>query len=291
MTSCYLCHNDDFELITEKIRYDAPKRAYRCRKCGLVFLSPGMTPEEERTFYEQEYGIIFSSEKGTTPDKLFQARLPDAKMYFEWIKNSVGKDAHCLEIGCASGYFLSVLRDNVAGVWGVETHNLLRDYCNTQGIRAFSSLDECRNHRFDAVFTFFLLEHIGNPVEFLHEIESVMKPGGKIFIVVPNVCDALLSLYDIPAFQSFYFTPAHQFYYSKETLTRVLEKAGLEEIAVFPKQRYDLSNHMHWMMFGKPGGAGKYNAVFSEKLLREYAKNLEDHFLCDTLFAIATKKT
>jgi len=46
---------------------------------------------------------------------------------------------------------------------------------------------------------------------------------------------------------------------------------------------------MHWMMYGKPGGAGKYNPVFSPALLKEYAKNLEEKFLCDTLFAIVTK--
>jgi len=289
MNTCYLCKNDTFDLVTEKLRYNVPKKAYKCKKCGLVFLSPRMTPEEERIFYEKEYGDIYSTEKGTTPDKLFQSRLPDANRYFDWVKPYLDHSHKCLELGCASGYFLATIRDTVAHVSGIETHKLLSAYCRNIGINTYESLEKCGDAQFDRVFMFFLLEHIGDPVQYLHSVDRVMKPGGKLFIVVPNVNDALMSLYDIPAFKDFYFTPAHQYYYTKETLTAMLKKAGMSTVSIFPRQRYDLSNHMHWMMNGKPGGAGCYNSVFSEKLLHEYAKNLEDHFLCDTLFAVITK--
>lgn len=289
MEPCYLCQNDQFELVTEKLRYDVPKKAYKCKKCGLVFLSPGMTADEERIFYEQEYGEIYSNEKGTTPEKLFQSRLPDASLYFNWVKPYLAPTHDCLELGCASGYFLATIRNNVGSISGIETHKLLNEYCKNIGIRMYNSLRECGDSQFDRIFMFFLLEHIGDPVTYLHEVNRVLRPGGMLFIVVPNVDDALMKLYDIPAFRPFYFTPAHQYYYSRDTLTRMLEKAGMNNISLFPRQRYDLSNHMHWMMNGKPGGTGRYNAVFSKELLAEYGKNLEDHFLCDTLFAVVTK--
>ena len=107
-------------------------------------------------------------------------------------------------------------------------------------------------------------------------------------IVVPNVDDVLLSTYDIPKFNNFYFTPAHQFYYSKDTLGRLFTKAGLPKYEILPKQRYDLSNHMHWMMAGRPGGMGKYDDIFGDRLKRAYADDLVARFLCDTLFAVVT---
>ena len=55
------------------------------------------------------------------------------------------------------------------------------------------------------------------------------------------------------------------------------------------EQRYDLSNHMHWMTAGKPGGHGKYNAVFSPATLAAYAEDLKRKFLCDTLVATVRK--
>jgi len=286
---CYLCKNREFDLISDKMRYECAKKVIKCRNCGLISLDSQMTPDEERNFYEKEYGEIFSKEKDTTPEKLFLARLPDAKMYLEWVKPFIDTKDTCLEIGCASGYFLECLRDNVKSVTGMEAHLLLHKYCEDLGIPMIQSLDECHESKFDRIFLFFLLEHLGDPVTFLSEIRRILRKGGSLFIVVPNADDALFSLYEIPEFRQFYFTPAHQFYYSKRTLTMLLEKCGFSFSRIIPKQRYDLSNHMHWMQYRRPGGFGKYNHIFSEKLRTEYAQNLIDHFLCDTLFAVVTK--
>lgn len=287
---CYSCKNTEFELVTDKIRYDAPRKIYRCSQCGLVCLHPQMSLEEERLFYEREYGEIYSNEKGTTPAQLFQARLPDAKLYAQWIDEYLRPDADCLELGCASGYFLETIRPRVKSVSGIETHTLLRQYCEKLGIRMFDNLFEVSEEAYDVVFMFFLLEHIGDPVPYLKEVKRVLKNGGKIVIVVPNVDDALFTLYDIPEFRTFYFTPAHEFYYSKATLSDLFRHAELDRFAIEPVHRYDLSNHMHWLQYGKPGGAGKYRDVFTPVLEKEYAETLKKKFLCDTLLAIVTKE-
>lgn len=287
---CPLCGSTSTDVLSEKLRYESPRKVYSCRECGLVFLYPQMSADEERIFYEKEYGEIYSNEKGTTPQKLFESRLPDARLYYEWTKDDLGSSHACLELGCASGYFLDTIRDHVAGIAGIETHLLLQEYCRNIGIRTYNALDECADGQFDRVFMFFLLEHIGEPISYLRSVMRVLKKGGKLFIVVPNVDDALMSLYDIPGFAGFYFTPAHQYYYSKETLAKTFRKAGISSFVIHPKQRYDLSNHMHWMMNGKPGGAGKYNHVFSPALRDEYSRCLVDKFLCDTLFAVVTKE-
>jgi SAM-dependent methyltransferase len=283
--ACYLCGGEEHTLVSDRLRYGSSRKVFRCSSCGLVFLHPGMTPDEEREFYEREYGEIFSAEKGTTPAQLFRSRLPDARMYQEWVRKDIGGRDTCLEIGCASGYFLATIRDEVASVAGVETHQLLREYCIENGIPVFNSVDEIGEGAFSRIFLFFVLEHIGDPVGFLAGLKRILSPDGKIFIVVPNVDDALLSLYDIPAFRSFYFTPAHQFYYARSTLGSLFQKAGFTRFMIEPRQRYDLSNHIHWMTSGRPGGAGRFNHVFTPELNDLYAEALKSRFLCDTLFA------
>jgi len=285
---CDLCNSNEIELLSETLRYSTASKIYRCKECGLVFLYPKMSLEEERAFYEKEYGDIYSTEKGTTPERLFETRLPDAKIYLDWVKDFIRNQDDCLEIGCASGYFLATLKPCVKSVAGIETHTLLKQFCESIGIQMFDQLDGIQDAQYDRIFLFFLLEHLGEPVEFLQLVRKKLKKDGTAFIVVPNVGDALLSLYDIPAFKSFYFTPAHQFYYSKETLALLFKKAGFERFDIYPIQRYDLSNHMHWMMYGRPGGMGRYNQVFSETLLKEYSRVLEDRFICDTLFAVVS---
>ena len=245
-----------------------------------------MSPEEESHFYQAEYAKIYSAEKGTDISHLSYARMADAEMYFNWVEKSVLPGRMCMEAGCASGYFLELMRDKGYYVSGIEPHTELRNMCERSGIRMFPSIESCGTESCDYLFMFFLLEHLGDPVKFLGHAKRVCRTGGKIFIVVPNVDDVLLSTYDMQSFRDFYFTPAHQFYYSRGTLSLLLRKSFLPCHYILPKQRYDLSNHMHWMMAGKPGGMGKYIHETGSFTSQCYQENLCDRFLCDTLLAI-----
>ena len=187
--TCYLCHGDDLEQVADKFRYDVPKIAYRCRACSLVFMHPRMTAEEERRFYELEYGIIYSQEKNVTPRDLFQARQSEARLYVDWTAPFVQPGGRALEIGSASGYFLDMIRSGVASVAGVETHTELRDYARELGITMYADLAEVPLESADAVFIFFVLEHVGDPLAFLAAVTRVCRPGARLFIVVPNVVD------------------------------------------------------------------------------------------------------
>jgi hypothetical protein len=66
----------------------------------------------------------------------------------------------------------------------------------------------------------------------------------------------------------------------------VLGRAGYTH-AIFPHQRYDLSNHIYWMLYGKPGGKGHFSGIFSGELESEYARCLKERFISDTIYAIA----
>lgn len=284
--TCYLCGGTDVEVVADKFRYETPQAGYRCRGCGLVFIYPRMTAEEERTFYELEYGIIYSTEKSTTPADLFKARQGEARQFLSWTESLIRPGDAALEIGCASGYFLDLIRDRVASVAGVETHAELREYARQIGIDVRDDLAKCPPASMDLVFVFFVLEHIGDPLAFLAGIRRVCRPGARVMFVVPNVDDALLSVYKAPHFRDFYFTPAHQFYYSPDTMARLFRKAGFARFDIVQKQRYDLSNHMQWMMDGRPGGMGRFDHIFSARLTDEYRRTLEAHNVADGLFAV-----
>jgi SAM-dependent methyltransferase len=288
--SCYLCGGTDVQIVADKFRYETPQAGYRCRGCGLVFIYPRMTAEEERKFYEQEYGIIYSKEKSTTPADLFQARQGEARQFLTWTEPYIKPADAALEIGCASGYFLDLIRDRVASVAGVETHAELREYAHRLGLTVWDDLARCPAGSIDLVLVFFVLEHIGDPLTFLAAIRRVSRPGARVCFVVPNVDDALLTVYKVPSFRDFYFTPAHQFYYSPQTMARLFLQAGFERFDILQRQRYDLSNHMQWMMDGRPGGMGRFNDIFSPRLLDEYRQTLESHKVADALFAVAHVK-
>ena len=283
---CYICGSGKIVLVSGKLRYKTVQKAYKCLKCGLVFLYPKMNKVQEKKFYEKEYGIVFSKEKGTTPEDLFNARQNDAAIYYELTKKFIKKSCDCLEIGCASGYFLNYIKNKVNSISGIESHILLRGYCEKIGVKIFDDTESIKNKKFDIIFMFFVVEHLSDPIKFFSKLKGLLKKNGKIIVEVPNVEDALLTLYDIPAFKQYYFTPAHSFYYSKKTLALLFKKVGYQKFNIEYLQRYDLSNHMYWMMYGKPGGLGKFNNVFSEKLRLDYKIDLMTCGRSDTLFAV-----
>jgi SAM-dependent methyltransferase len=242
-----------------------------------------MSPEEEREFYDKTYRFCYADQK---PEDLWNECMPEAKKRVARFQDIFTKDTHLLEIGCASGFFLYEVRPRVKTVTGVE---LTKEYVNfaiNKGLDVRESLDAIPAESYDLIFMFHVLEHIHDPIEFLKEVKNKLSPTGKLIIEVPNVDDILVSIYKINNHLDFYWEIAHNYYFSKETLEKVLEKAGYR-YEMFPLQRYDLSNHMYWMLIGKPGGQGYFNAIFPQSLLEEYEKTLKEKFLCDTIYAIA----
>ena len=105
---------------------------------------------------------------------------------------------------------------------------------------------------------------------------------------IPNYSDPLISLYNNKNFNKFYWSVVHHWYFNKKSLEYLLNKLNLK-FKILPEQRYDLSNHIEWMNNAKPGGYGKYNNIFDEKLDNLYKKNLINKWKCDTLIAIIYK--
>lgn len=283
--SCYLCGSTACSRIHNAIRYGLSPRPFRCDQCGFVFIHPRMSPEEEREFYDNKYRSNYEDQN---PEDLWKESLPEARKRVTRFQNLFTKDTRIMEIGCASGFFIYEVRPQVKTAIGVELTKAYVHYANSKGLDVRESLDEISPESCDLIFMFHVLEHIHDPIEFLKAVKKKLSPGGKLIIEVPNVNDILVSTYKINRHLDFYWEIAHNYYFSKETLGIVLEKAGYR-YEMYPLQRYDLSNHMYWMLTGKPGGQGFFNTIFPQSLLDEYEKTLKEQFLCDTIYAIATK--
>jgi len=244
-----------------------------------------MSEEEERDFYDKTYRSFYENQK---PEDLWKESLPEAKKRVARFQNLFSRDSRLLEIGCASGFFLSEVKPYVKTVTGVELTREYVRYATSKGLDVRESLDEIPAESCDLIFMFHVLEHIHDPIELLKEVKKKLAMNGTLIIEVPNIDDILVSTYKIPNHLDFYWEIAHNYYFSKQTLGDVLETAGFR-YEIFPLQRYDLSNHMYWMLNGKPGGQGFFNSIFPESLLNEYKTALKKKFLCDTIYAIAKK--
>lgn len=286
---CYLCRSTDKDLVSSKVSGAPESVVYRCKKCSLTYLFPIMTVEEETAFYQAEFEKYMEGRSGPgwkSPEAHFKSYQPEGSRRLPLARPHLKPEDEVLEIGSSTGYFLDGLRANVKTVTGVEPSPLYREYANQRGIKTFERLEELENRKFDVIFMFYVVEHLRDPIGHLAFLRSRLKKEGRLIIEVPNVEDVLLGPYNIPNFGPFYWQKPHYYNFSAKTLAEVLKRAGYSA-QLIPAQRYDLSNHMVWMMEGKPGGMGRFKDLFTPALEAAYAEALKAQWRCDTVMAVA----
>jgi SAM-dependent methyltransferase len=269
---------------------------WKCDACQMVYLFPPLAEEEELEFYKKEFEKYMEGRTGqdkdwSTPEKHFKSNQREVIRRMTFLKRYVTPKQKVLEIGCSSGFMLSALKDRGMEVYGLDPSEGFIDYVRSKGIQVYKNLEDLQRQHdvaFDLIIHYYVLEHMRNPVEFIKEYMELLNKNGTMIFEVPSATDPLVELYEVPAFDRFYWSVAHHWYFTRESLTEVLKKTGYK-FELFPEQRYDISNHMTWMLEGRPGGLGRYSHIFGPELDRLYKQKLKENWLCDTIIAVVKK--
>ncbi len=136
---------------------------------------------------------------------------------------------------------------------------------------------------------FHVLEHIPDPKSILGELKEMLAGGGQIVVEVLNADDALLTFYNNSPFSHFTYWSCHLFLYTAKTLQMLFDQMNLKVNYIKQIQRYPLSNHLHWLANGKPGGHQKWHFLDSQELHAAYLKQLAAIGKCDTILASISK--
>lgn len=278
MHVCRLCGSRDIGLLHEGTRDRKEVNVLKCQNCGLVFLSK---IESGGSFYadgNMHQGIDFSVWRENTRQDDFRR--------FEQFKSYVNGKA-ILDFGCGNGGFLNYVRDSkiATDLAGIEQDTEACGHIRAAGIKCYQDITLAPPHEtYNVIFMFHVIEHLPEPEDILRQLKSHMEPSGTLVIETPNANDALLSIYDCKAFADFTYWSPHIYLYNEETLTKVVERAGLKVVEMEQYQRYPLANHLRWLAKGIPGGGVKeYREFDEEKLNDSYANVLKLQKACDTL--------
>jgi 2-polyprenyl-3-methyl-5-hydroxy-6-metoxy-1,4-benzoquinol methylase len=184
----------------------------RCVDCGMVSLPLQYTPPA-------------SYEEAADPYYLEQAaqRIVNA----HHLLGCIPAGGHLLEIGCACGFLLVAARERGFTVQGVEMSAWASSYArDTYGLDVKTGRLETLNApaaSYDAVVMADVIEHLPDPRATLHQIHRVLRPGGRLLLLTPDIGSVMARVFGA---RWWGLLDDHYVYFSRRTLTRFLEQGG-----------------------------------------------------------------
>lgn len=256
--------------------------AFRCARSGVIFLSS--TDHMNLRHYVDKAGTT-DTVSGT--DILHPAILADDERRAGQIQGLV-RGKRWLDVGTGPAGILDVLGGVASRCAAVEPNAVLRSSATARGHDVHASVEDLTDGDYDLVTLFHVLEHLLDPVGTLSNIRQRLAPGGRVWLEVPHARDALMMTFTCEAFTRFTLWSEHLVLHTRESIEGVLRAAGYADIAVSGYQRYPLSNHLHWLATGRPGGHDAWPLLNDAALMQAYSSMLGRLDQTDSLIAVAS---
>ncbi|TFG73902.1 MAG: class I SAM-dependent methyltransferase [Chrysiogenales bacterium] len=193
---------------------------FSCSSCGFVFANPCPAQETIAEFYanlaDEEYNQE-SEGRGRNFATILQRLLPYAP-----------PGSLLLDVGAASGIFLSLAREAGYRVEGIEPSvALVADAERLYGLKLFCGTVEqfCTNEKFAVITLLDVLEHVTDPGTFLKNLNGFLAPGGMLVIVTPDIGSLAAR---IMGGRWWHYRVAHLNFFNSRSLVWLMEKHGFE---------------------------------------------------------------
>ncbi len=202
-------------------RYEHYGRIVRCGGCGLVYTNPRPIASEVRAAYVAAVDDDYAREDAS--------RSINAHMSLHTIKRHV-QGGRLLDVGCATGYFLNAAR-LAFEVLGLEPSRWAADYARTR-----LRLEVTQGHleevdlphgSFDVITLNDVIEHFTDPRSALSRSAALLRPGGFLYLVTPDIGSLSARLM---RGRWWGLRPAHLFYFSRSTMTALLDQCGFDVV-------------------------------------------------------------
>jgi len=223
---CMLCGSPRRSL---RFRED-PFAVVRCEDCGLVYVTPQVAPEALPTLYDESYWRSdCPSQRG------YGDYLADESLYLRtfqrrlrFLRRHLPPSGRALDVGCAAGFFLQVLRDNGWEACGVEpSPAVARHAREVAGFEVHESLDApslASGPGFDLVTFWDVIEHLPDPAAALRRARALLRDDGVLVLETQNVESRFARL--LGRRWQHYKHLEHLYHFSPHTLEALLRKTG-----------------------------------------------------------------
>jgi len=225
---CGLCGSSERELKFQ----DGPFAVVTCKACDLTYVTPRLL---DATLIEKVYDEGYWR-SGAPKDRGYGDYRKDAPLYLATyrrrrrvVKRHFERPGRVLDVGCAAGYFLRVMKDDGWQVTGLEPSDAIRpmaeELLGKESVRAgLLGQVDLPAGGFDLITMWDVIEHIPDVVAAAREVRRLLAPGGKFLIETQNVRSLAARLLG-PRWQH-YKHAEHIYHFHPATLADALGRAG-----------------------------------------------------------------
>ncbi len=226
---CNLCGSSRRETVGTRDRYLNPLHTAMCTDCGLVATDPMPTEEEVTKYYTRDYRKHYHNIEAPR-EKDVRAHSARAVERYAALSSAMPAGAKVLDVGSGGGEFVACLQKNGVDASGLEPNEGFANYSRTTyDIPVISAMwpdVKIEKDSLDFVTAHHVLEHFRDPCAALIRFREWLKPGGHLYISVPDICNAANT-----PMSRFHF--AHVYNFTPQTLRMMAFKAGYEEADIF----------------------------------------------------------
>jgi 2-polyprenyl-3-methyl-5-hydroxy-6-metoxy-1,4-benzoquinol methylase len=246
-TACPCCGERSAQVIANKDgKTGGALLTVSCNGCGLGRIDPLPSDQELADWYATQYRQAYKSAVQPALRHVLRAGR-NAQWRWQWLcqntdarwSNADLTSQRSLDIGSSSGEFVYLLQTLGFQAKGIEPHAGYATYAQSMlGIQVNNNTLQqglaCEDAgSLDLISMFHVLEHLAEPVAALRTMGEKLKPGGLLYIEVPNAT-RLCS-------PDYMFFRAHTLYFTGPTLRKLLETAGFKLMAQSPDDSDNLS--------------------------------------------------
>lgn len=220
---------------------DGPFSVVTCSDCGLTYVTPRLMDESLLAdVYDEGY---WSSD--AAKDRGYTDYRSDAPLYlktyrkrYSIVARHFDRPGRVLDVGCAAGYFLDVMREKGWDVTGIEPSDAIRP-------QAVERLGSANVHggllhdaplepgSFDLVTFWDVVEHIPDVVGALRYVKTLLAPGGKLLIETQNVASKTAA--KMGKTWHHYKHAEHIYHFDPVTIAKLMDDAGFRILENTPK--------------------------------------------------------
>lgn len=205
----------------------------KCLACGLIRTNPRPTPDTIGFYYPDNYGPYVGTQVSggarDNPQGLTRILLATYHRLIDF-KTTALPPVHpgrVLEIGCASGSFMTKMKSQGWEAEGIEFSPSAAESARKAGHRVHTgALESAPDPKapYDLIVGWMVVEHLHDPLGALSKLSEWGEPGAWLAISVPDVGAKEFSLFGPAGFAM--HIPNHLYHFTPDTLESLLQRTG-----------------------------------------------------------------